>query len=146
MEVKGKGSVVMDCVLKDGSVSSFQIYNVLYVPDLVRPLFSWRKIKDRKGFKLIAEGDLFTVFKFEKVVFEATFDGMLFKIPETSDSAFNTFDFWHQALGHLSASSIEKARKFYDDAQIIPKKPDNFHCEPYTTSKLTHSPQYSSNK
>ena len=86
------------------------------------------------------------MFKFEKVVFEATFDGVLFKIPETSDSVFNTFDFWHQALGHLSASSIEKARKFDDDAQIIPKKPDNFHCEPCTTSKLTCSPQRSSNR
>jgi len=44
MEIVGKGDVVMDCVLRDGSVSSFCVRGVLHVPDLAHPLVSWRKL------------------------------------------------------------------------------------------------------
>ena len=44
MEIVGRGDVVMDCVLRDGSVSSFCVRGVLHVPDLAHPLISWRKL------------------------------------------------------------------------------------------------------
>src|SRR5690606_30192669 len=40
MGIRGKGTVVVDCILKDGTVSTFRLRNVLYVPQLDRPLFS----------------------------------------------------------------------------------------------------------
>jgi len=43
MEIVGKGDLVIDCGLRDGSVSSFCVRGVLLVPDLARPLISWRK-------------------------------------------------------------------------------------------------------
>jgi len=40
MEIEGKGDVIMECVLRDGSVSSFRVCDVLYVPKLGHPLIS----------------------------------------------------------------------------------------------------------
>jgi len=44
MEIVGKGDVIMECVLKNGSVSSFRVWDVLHVPKLGHPLISWRKL------------------------------------------------------------------------------------------------------
>ncbi|KAI0992573.1 hypothetical protein K3495_g15612 [Podosphaera aphanis] len=42
MKVKGKGSVALNCVLGDGTISVYIIKNVLFIPELQFPLFSWR--------------------------------------------------------------------------------------------------------
>jgi len=44
MEIVGKGDVVIECVLRNGSVSSFCVCDVLHVPKLGHPLISWRKV------------------------------------------------------------------------------------------------------
>jgi hypothetical protein len=58
-------------------------------------------------------------------MFEAVFDGNLFKIPEISHLAHITYDFWHQALKHLPASWMDTALKLYSNAHI-PAKPNDF--------------------
>jgi len=126
MEIVAKGDVVMDCVLRDGSVSSFCVLGVLHVPDLAHPLISWRKLRE-KGYPEFGEGDYISINKGTKVVFEAVFDGNLFKIPETLHSAHITYDFWHQALGHLAPSTMDKSLQIYSDANI-PASPTNFVC------------------
>jgi len=73
MEIVGKGDVVMDCVLRDGSVSSFCVRGVLHVPDLAHPLISWRKLRE-KGYTEFGEGDHISINKGTNVVFEAVFD------------------------------------------------------------------------
>jgi len=123
MEIVGKGDVVMDCVLRDGSVSSFCVRGVLHVPDLAHPLISWRKLRE-KGYTEFGEGDYISINKGTKVVFEAVFDGNLFKISETSHWAHITYDFCHQALGHLAPSTMDKSLQLYSDANI-PAKPSN---------------------
>src|SRR5690606_5326410 len=55
MEIKGAGDLVMDTVLRDGSVSSFRVH-VLFVPDLPHPLISWRKLA-KSGYSLFATGE-----------------------------------------------------------------------------------------
>ena len=50
-------------------------------------------------------------------------------------SAFSTYEYWHQALGHVNINP-----KLYDTK--IPEKPDNFHCDICTKSKLTSSPHH----
>jgi hypothetical protein len=47
MEIKGKGDIVMDCVLRNGSVCTFRIHDVLYVPQLGKALISWRKLRNQ---------------------------------------------------------------------------------------------------
>jgi len=69
-------------------------------------------------------------------MFEAVFDGNLFKIPEISQSAHITYNFWHQALGHLAPSSKDKAIKPYSDTDI-PAKPKDFICSSCVKSKMT---------
>jgi len=144
MEIVGKGDVVMDCVLRDGSVSSFCVRDVLHVPDLAHPLISWRKLWE-KGYTEFGEGDYISINKGTKVVFEAVFDGNLFKIPETSHSAYITYDFWHQALGHLAPSTMDKSLQLYSDANI-PAKPLNYVCASCVKSKMTRSPRKSISK
>ena len=86
MTIKGKGAVVMDCVLKDGSVSSFRVRDVLFVPELERPLLSWKKIQGL-GYMMIGEGDTISIVKNGKTTLQAVSDGSLFKVPEKTDTA-----------------------------------------------------------
>jgi hypothetical protein len=67
-------------------------------------------------------------------MFEAKFDGQLFKVPEVKQSAYATYEFWHQALGHTNLDP-----KLYDTK--LPAKPDDFHCDSCTKAKLTKSPR-----
>jgi len=125
-EIVGKRDVVMDCVLRDGLVSCFCVRGVLHVPDLAHPLISWRKLRE-KGYTEFGEGDYISINKGTKVVFEAVFDGNLFKIPEISHLAHNTYDFCHQALGHLAPSTMNKLFQLYSDANI-PARLINYIC------------------
>jgi len=108
MEIVGKGDVIMDCVLSDGSVSSFRILNVLHVPDLAHPLILWRKLRE-KGYTEFGEGDNISINKGTRVVFEAVFDRNLFKIPEVLHWAHITYDFCHQAFEHLAPSTMNES-------------------------------------
>ena len=101
MKVAGKGSVVLRCTLRDGTVSCFHLTDVLLVPQLERPLVSWPKLQ-AKGFQMIGKGPVISVKNSDKTVFEAIFDGLLPRIPEVQESAMLTFQFWHEALGHLA--------------------------------------------
>ena len=122
----GRGDVLMDCVLRDGSVFSFCIRGVLQFPGLAHLLISWRKLRE-KGYTEFGEGDYISINKGTKVVFEAVFDRNLFKIAEISQSAHNTDDFWDQALRHLAPSTMDKSLQMYSDADIA-VRPANYVC------------------
>jgi hypothetical protein len=144
MEMEGKGDVIMECVLRDGSVSSFRVCDVLHIPKLGHPLISWRKLRT-KGYTELGEGDFISINKGTKVIFEAVFDGNLFKIPEISHSAHITYDFWHQALAHLAPSSMDKELKLYSDAEI-PAKPKDYVCSSCVKSKMTRNSRRSTSR
>jgi hypothetical protein len=67
-------------------------------------------------------------------MFEAKFDGQLFKVPEVKQSAYATYKFWHQALEHTNLDP-----ELYNTK--LPVKPDGFHCDSCTKAKLTKSPR-----
>ena len=98
-----------------------------------------------KGYTEFGEGDYISINKGTKVVSEAVFDGNLFKIPEISHSAQITYDFWHQALGHLAPSTIDKSQQLYSDADR-PIRTTNYICSSCVTSTMTRSPRVSSLK
>lgn len=77
----------MNCKLSDGSVSTFKIPDVLYVPKLNRPLFSWQLVRS-KGFMLIDDGKGMHIVKDNKTWLEAKFDGKLHHIPEATNFVF----------------------------------------------------------
>jgi len=134
MEIVGKGDVIMECVLGDESVSSFRVCDVLHVPKLGHFLISWRKLRT-KGYSEFGEGNFISINKGTKHMFEAVFDGNLFKIPEVSQSAHITYDFWHQPLGHLVPSSMDQALKLYSNADT-PAKQKHFICSPCVESTM----------
>jgi len=102
-----QGDLILDCVLRDGSVSSFRVLNVFHLPTLAHPLISWWKLRE-KGYTELDEGDYISINKGTKVVFEAVCDRNLYKIPEISHSARITYDVCQQAFGHLAPSTIDK--------------------------------------
>lgn len=126
--VKGKGTVARDCRASDGSVSSFRLVDVLYVPQLQRPLFSWKKERS-KGCTLIDDGNIMKILKNGKTILEAKFDGPLPRIIEVEDIACSTYEFWHEALCHSAPSSITKTNKLIESPETIPLCPENFKCE-----------------
>jgi len=144
MEIVGKGDVIMNGVLRDGSVSSFRVLNVLHVSDLAHALISWRKLRE-KGYIEFGEGDNIFINKGTKVVFEAVFDGNLNKIPEESHSAHSTYDIWHQALGHLAPSTMNKSLQLHSDGDI-PRRPSNNICSSCVKCKMTRLPRTSTLK
>jgi hypothetical protein len=139
IEIVGKGDVIMECVFRDGLVSSFCVCDVLHVPKLGHPRISWRKLRTT-GYTEFGEGDLISINKETKVIFEAVFDGNLCKIPEISHSAHITYNFWHQALGYLVPSSMDKSLKLYSDADIT-AKPKDFICSVCVQSKTVRGPR-----
>jgi len=137
----GKGEVIMGCVLRNGSVITLRVLNVLHVPDLAHPLISWTKLWEQ-GYWEFGEGDYNSINKGTKVVFEAVFDGNLFKLPEISHSVDISFDFWRQALEHLAPSKMDKALQLYSDTKI-PKRPMNQSCHTCVESTMTWVPRLS---
>ena len=116
----------------------------MHVPDLAHPLISWRKLRE-KEYTEFGEWDYISINKGTKVVFEAVFDGNLFKIPERTHSAHITYDFWHQALVHLAPSTMDKAIHLYSDAEI-PERPMNYIHSSCIKSKMTRFPRTSTSK
>jgi len=45
VEIVAKGDVIMECVLRDGSVSSVHVCDVLHVSELRHRLISWRTLR-----------------------------------------------------------------------------------------------------
>ena len=139
MKIEGKGTVVLDCVLLNGAISTFRIRDVLYVPALDRPLFSWKAIMN-KGFTMNSTSTGISVLKSGKTMLEARLDHTgLFTIPELTHQAYSTYGYWHQALGHIAPSSLEKAKKLYTDGAQIPSCPPNFNCDSCILAKSTRS-------
>ena len=128
MPVKGRGTVTMDCKASNGSVSTLRLNDVLYVPQLQRPLFSWKRERS-KGCTLFDDGNVMKILKNGKTLLEAKFDGPLPYIVEIEDVACLTYEFWHEALCHSAPSSITKTNKLILDTETIPPCPENFKCE-----------------
>jgi hypothetical protein len=133
-EIVGNGDVIMECVLTNRLVSSFHVCTVLHVPRLGHTVISWRKLRTN-GYSEFGEGDYISINKEKKVFFEAVFDRNLFKIPEISHSAYITYTFWHQALGHVAPSSMDKAVQLYSNANI-PAEPTDFLCDSCVRSTM----------
>jgi hypothetical protein len=138
MEIVGKRDVVLECVLWDGSVSSFCVCDVLRIAKLGHPLISWRKLRT-KGCSEFGEGSFISIDKGTKVVFEVVFGGNLFKIPEILHLAHIAYNFWYKALRHLAPSWMDKPLKLYSDADIS-AKPKDFICSSCVKSKMITGP------
>lgn len=140
MSIRGKGTVMLNCILSNGNISTFKIDDVLYVPKLSLPLFSWRKARS-KGYLLYDNGEVMRICKNNKTWLEAYYDGALPVIRETTDInevACSTYEFWHEALCHPAPSSMSKTNMLIQNSGIIPNPPKNFYCEACISSKSVH--------
>src|SRR5690606_34852993 len=125
--------------LRDGSVSSVRLNDVLFVPKLDRPLISWSKLS-KLGCTLSSQGNTPTVHKGKSVIMHAVLDGQIYRVLEADNThtAFSTYEFWHSALGHPAPATIDKSRQLLSNGNQIPPTPENFHCQPCILAKHTH--------
>ncbi|KAI0996197.1 Retrovirus-related Pol polyprotein from transposon TNT 1-94 [Podosphaera aphanis] len=79
------------------------------------------------------------IVKGDKIWLEAKFDGSLPHIPEITDFACLTYEFWHEALCHSAPSSIAKTEKLIYNEDVIPMCPERFYSQACALSKSTHS-------
>ncbi|KAI0992571.1 hypothetical protein K3495_g15614, partial [Podosphaera aphanis] len=142
MKVLGRGTVVLNCMLSNKTVSQFKLSNVLYVPGLQHSLFSWRQER-HKGYTLVDDGNVMKLIEHNITYLEATFNGPLPLIsesaPKVQDYACLTYDFWHDALCRAAPSSISNSLKIIQNPNVIPERPESFHCKACALSKSTHS-------
>lgn len=130
--------MILDCVLSNKSVSSVRIRDVLFVPALDRALFSYRQIMT-KGYRLEGENKFLRLIKDDKIWLEAVFTGPLPVIPEVRNSAHLSYEYWHEAIGPASPSSLSKTSKLMESPSTIPTCPEIFHCQTCEVAKSTHT-------
>jgi hypothetical protein len=126
--------------LPGGSFKCLVLSDVLYVPGLIKALFSWSALKKRGRYYMEDKGQMF-IRKFvnDEIVLWAREDPdiHLFNIPIKMLSAHTTFNFWHKALGHPS-HDVMRYLDVFSDGNQVPSKPSDFDCDSCLRSKLVH--------
>src|SRR5258706_8235429 len=147
IDYTGKGTVILNCELPDGSLSLLHLNNILFVPSLSKSLFSWPVARDL-GFCL--EGNKSGTCLKRKdgsLVLFAEAVGKMEFIKEKIESVFSvkSFKHWHATFSYIAPTSLCKTHLF-EDGHILPTPPTTFHCEPCVLAKSTHSVPKSSER
>ena len=75
----------------------------------------------------------------ELILFSKFMDGIFEVRLHEEYGMLVSFSDWHQALAHVSADTLNCSSSMYTDGHLIPRKPNNFHCQDCSLSKSTHS-------
>lgn len=114
IDIHGIGTVILNCII-DNKISKFIMHDVLYVPMLQHPLFSWKKERTN-GYTLYDNGNKFCILKNDIVCLKTDFNGQFSVIKETNfinqESPYMTYNFWHEAPCSFAPSSVTKTEKF----------------------------------
>jgi hypothetical protein len=103
--VYGLGTVSLLVDLKDGSIKNLMSQDCLYVPSLMKSLFSWSKLKSLNQHYLEDCGDLLVlkIVNNKMILWAKECQRThLFNIPSRTLEAHITFTFWHKAFGYPS--------------------------------------------
>jgi hypothetical protein len=127
-------------VLKDASIKNIILKHCVYVPGLMKCLFSWPKLKSLNQLYFEDRGDMLIrkIVNNEVILWaKECLHTHLFNIPTRTLEAHTTYTFWHKALGYPSHDLMKYVNVFCDD-DLIPSKPKNFDCDFCLQSKSTH--------
>lgn len=134
----GRGAIHLDLLTSFDKRLSATLDNVLYVPDLKGGnLISESKL-ERNGYEIKSKNGQRRVLKDGREWMYAALDNMgHFVIRELSNSTlYSSYMDAHLCFGHPSQNAMEHLKERYPD--LIPKKPDHFHCPSCILSKSTH--------
>jgi hypothetical protein len=138
--VYGISTVSLFVVLKEGSIKNVMLKDCLYVPSLMKSLFSWSKLKYLNQHYLEDLRDMLVrkIVNNEVILWaKECLRTHLFNILTTSLEAYTTYIFWHKALGHPS-HDLMKYVNVFSDGDLILSKPKNFDCDSWLQSKSIH--------
>jgi len=158
---EGIGSVLLNCILLDGTSHLSRLNAVLYIPTLGHSLVSWNVLKS-KGYVMVGAGDVIVVSLDGNPVLMTKFIGGLpfvvqtdiehslistvsnnqpphnqppYHQPSYPSAKQHTFEYWHKSLGY--SSKVDNMA--YDDGQILPSIPPDFTCESCIMAKSTNT-------
>jgi hypothetical protein len=135
--VYGIGTISLFVVFQDGSIKNVMLKDCLYVPSLMKSLFSWSKLKFLNQHYLEDREDMLVrkIVNNEVILWAKECPRThLFNIPTRTLEAHITYTFWHKALGYPSYDLMKYVNMF-SDGDLIPSKPKNFDCDSCLQSK-----------
>jgi hypothetical protein len=137
--VYGIGTIPFFVVLKDGSIKNVMLKDCLYVPGLMKFLFSWSKLQSLNQHYIEDHGDMLVrkIVNNEVILWaKESLRTHLFNIPTRTLEVHTIYTFWYKALGHPSYDLMTYVNIF-SDSDLIPSKPKNFDCDSCLQSKST---------
>jgi hypothetical protein len=138
--VHGIDIVSLFIVLQDENIKHVMLKDYLYVPGLMKSLFSWSKLKSFNQHYL-EDGGTLLVYKIvnDKVILwvRQCLRAYLCNISTRSLEAHTTYTFWYKAIRHPSHYLMMYIKIIYD-GDHIPSKLKNFNCDSCLQSKSRH--------
>jgi hypothetical protein len=125
------GTVSVFIVLKDGRIKNVMLKDCLYVPGLMKSVFSWSKLKSLNQHYLEDRRDMWVrkIVNNEVILWaKECLCTHLFNIPTRTLEAHTTYTFWHKALRYSSPDLMNYVNVF-SDGDLILSKPYNFDCD-----------------
>ncbi|RKF65556.1 hypothetical protein GcC1_119036, partial [Golovinomyces cichoracearum] len=95
--IKGKRSVIINCIINN-ELCTYKLNDVLYVPEIKLPLFSWR-VERLKGLKMNDDANIINIYKDNKICLQAKFVESLPVIMEEKYPQFQTLRALHMISG-----------------------------------------------
>jgi hypothetical protein len=119
----------------DGHIIPVTLYDVLYLPEwnMGDNLISWSKI-DSKGTAYLNSSSGVSEIRMKnnhQTVLRAHLKDGIYHLDVSTilgHAYISSVQFWHEALGHSSPQQWIHAQKIYNDGNLLPKRPSNFHC------------------
>ena len=136
----GKGTVIFNYELPNGSLSLLHLHNILLISILLKSLFSCPIAYDL-GFCLKGNKSVtFLKRKDGSLVLFVEAIGKLEFVKERIESAFSvkSFKYWYAAFSHVGPISLQQ-KHLFEDGHILPTLSTIFYYEPYILTKSTHS-------
>ncbi|KAL2395076.1 Retrovirus-related Pol polyprotein from transposon TNT 1-94 [Exophiala dermatitidis] len=140
LPIEGMGTVCLRVLLPSGATKDTKLTNVIYSRFLKGTrLFSWPHIC-QMGYTMTGKGnDVFVNSEDGECVLWARRRHSTLEIQtdEAAAANFASYDEFHHAIGHSHINHATAVR-LYEDGHLVPKQPQNYHCEPCSLAKSVH--------
>jgi hypothetical protein len=125
------GTIALFVILKDRGFKNVILKDCLYIPGLMKSLFSWSKLKSLNQHYYENHRDMF-IYKIlnNELIPKAMKSPCthLFNIPTKTLEIYMTYTFLYKALRHPS-HDLMKYIDMFSDRDLILSKPKDFECD-----------------
>ncbi|KAI0993000.1 hypothetical protein K3495_g15184, partial [Podosphaera aphanis] len=143
ISVEGKGSLSLNLRISSGQCIPATIRNVLYVPELKGGNLISESQLELDGNVIVSKnGRRRVLFADKEWMFALLDSSKQFVVQENYNKAhFASYHEAHECFGHPGENVMSNLRKQYPE--LIPNKPEGFHCPACILAKSTHKSECS---